>query len=343
MGCVTSLNLNSSLGDNGMDNAVFASGASAIIGIRGNRVFRCDPTSGAVLQQADLGNFGRNGCVSYDSGTNKVFCAAWDSPGFTARNATFTISNRNIYRINPATLAVEITADIGTQFSIAAGNAMNEYGISAMDSGAGNIYCRWFQTGVGGVNRGNVGGTLRFSAANMATQVNENEGVIGGYANVIYANVTSTGHDNALFPDQAGGPQAILSDYVSNTEVLISAAFPQNMLAVGFAPTQQHVFLSDIAQKIYIYSIAGALLATADTLQSAFNGLKIRYNSNDGKIYVAGGNSNFVAQIDPTNATPTIANGGIVMYSGFDCPVDLVFTGSVRFAVQAGSTPLKSF
>lgn len=319
-----------------MDAAVYDSVDKFIIGIRGNRVFRCDPTSGAILQQADIGTFGRNGCLAYDVGTNKVFASVWDTPGFTSRNGTFTISNRNIYRLNPSTLAVELTADIGTQFSIAAGNAMNECGISAMDASGGNIYCRWFQTGVGGVNRGNVGGSLRFSAANMSTFINENEGVIGGYGNIIYGNVTSTGHDNAIFPDQAGGPQVILSDYVTNGEALVSVPWPANMLAVGFAPTQQHVFVTDIAQQIYVFTTGGVSVTTINTGHSGFNGLSVRYNPNDGNIYVAGGNDNNVAQINP-------ATNALTLIPGFDCPVNFVFTPTTRFAVQAGSTPLKSF
>lgn len=344
MACVTSLSLNPSLPDSPMDMAVDAT--TAIVGIRGNRLFVCDHTSGGLLSQLDVGQYARqNGCLSFDAASGRIYAAAWNTPQWSV-DATFQSSTRNLYRLHLSgnTLVLDQTVDIGSTFSLASNrSAALDVGIMAMHpysvntGGINYIYCKWAARAQLG---GGTGGSLRFNALNLATFNNGSEGFEGGYNNVVYGSIG--GHDNAICPDPAGGPQVVMFDYTSSVENTFNNTLPKLTVAVGFAPVQQHVFVTDLAQKIYIYSTAGALLATADTLQSAFNGLAVRLG-NDGKIYVAGGNSNMVAQIDPTNPAPTIANGGIVMISGFDCPVDIITTSTTRFAVQAGSTPLKAF
>jgi hypothetical protein len=338
MPCQTTLSLNPG-GDNAMDNAVYASGIGAIIGIRGNRLFQCNASTGAIITQADIGTFGRNGCLAYDSGSNKIFCSTWNTPHYDIQLVGLfqtSVANRNLYRINPSTLAVELTLDITTTFNLVNGlghaNDMTaqEAGICAMDSSGGNIYCRWWGNWING---GVSGGSLRFSAANVATFTNGAEGVVGGYPGIVYASIG--GHDNALFCDQQGTQEIVLNDYTAVTENTFHTA-NKNILAVGFAPVQQHVFITDVAQLIYVYSTAGASLTTINTGRANFNGLSVRFDATDGNIYVCGGNDNTIVQINP-------ATNAFVVIPGFDCPVDYVRAGATRFAVQAGSTPLKAF
>lgn len=316
-----------------MDQAVFASNPNLIIGIRGSRLFQCNATTGAVVTTADIGTVGwGKSCLAYDSGSNKVFCSTWNTPEYVIKHIGFfdvPVSERNFYRINPSTLAVELATDFQSNFGVSESDStLQEVGICAMDSSGGNIFCRWWAAPHAG---GSTGGSLMFSAANVATFHNGNEGTQGGFPHVVYGAVA--GNDNAFFVDNQG-LQIIRYDYTANSEHVFSFTPPQNPLVAGFAPVQQHVLVTDVAQKIYVFDLAGALLATIDTLRSGFNGVAARYNSVDGQVYVAGGNDNTVCVINPATNT-------FVIKTGFDVPVDFVFTASKKFAVQAGSTPLK--
>lgn len=77
----------------------------------------------------------------------------------------------------------------------------------------------------------------------------------------------------------------------------------------------------------------GAFISALNTGRAAFNGVSIKVNPYTGLIYAAGAGDNTVIVIDPSTDALTVK-------TGFDFPIDLVFTPTKTFAVQAGSKGL---
>ena len=326
-----------------MDAAVYDSVDNFIIGCRGNRLFVCNPTTGAIQAQLDVGPWasGRSS-LAYDAGSNRIYFAPWNLPQYQLVVSSEN-SKRFVYRLHVAggSLSLDQTIDVDTLAGFAVDNQSSklEVGITAMDSGNGWIFCKWKSASFSGTGGG---GSLRFSAANPASFTNALEGVLGGWNNIAYSSIS--GHDWAFQPDPEGGPEVVFYDYTSGLESVFRVANPRMILAVGADPNN-HVYVTDINQLIYVYHPNGdrntaTLLNTIDTTRSAFNGLSVRYRSTDGFIYVAGGSDNSVAVINTAGSGSLV--GGAVL-TGFDAPVDFVFTPTTRFAVQAGSVPLKAF
>lgn len=314
-----------------MDSACYDSTDNLIIGVRGGRIFKCDPSTGAVQSQADFAQpaFGL-ACCAWDSGSNRVFASVWNQPHFV-NDAAFSVSSpKNIYRIIPSTLATELVIPFDSITGFLNETALWMSGPGAMVAVGGHIYGRMYYAS------NNAGSPkvsfFRFLASNFATNQFHNE-TDGGYANCAYANV---GGDDVLYALDQSDQGFNWYDFTTSANNFgpTNGDTTKVMLAIAFAPVQQHLYVTDQAQFIYVYDTAGAFVSSINTGRSAFNGIQIRFNSNDGLLYAAGFADNTVVVITPsTNA--------FVVKTGFDLPVDFVFTPTKRFCVQQGGTPLK--
>ncbi len=81
-------------------------------------------------------------------------------------------------------------------------------------------------------------------------------------------------------------------------------------------------------------SPSNANVSTIDLGNDNFRPLHARYNSVDELLYIPGGKSDSVAVLDP-------ADDSLSIVTGFDSPLDVVFTDSKAFAVQSGLVGLK--
>jgi len=327
-----------------MDSAIYNSVDKFIIGIRGNRLFVCNPTTGAVVNQLDIGPWASGkSSIAYDAASNRIYAAPWNVPQMPLSGGV-QIGTRSIYRLHSSSgvLSLDQTLDVGTLLATTVGFYPSiELGVTAMDSGNGFIFCR-YQT---------VSNTFKISASTMSftannpvagSVINASEGMIGGWHHVGYAHI---GTDDWLFsPDPGGGPEVVFFDYTTQLESVFQIPNPGTVLAVGADPNN-HVYVTDVAQLIYVYRPNGdrstaTLLNTINTGHTAFSGVSVRRNPTDGFMYVAGAEDNSVAVINTTGSGSLV--GGAVI-GGFDQPIDFVFTPTARFAVQAGAVPLKSF
>lgn len=307
-----------------MDSACYDSTNNLIIAVRGGRVYSCSPVTGAITAQSDYSPLALSGAsVVWDSGTNRCFAVAWNIGHNTGLN--FEYPARNIYRIVPTTLVVDQTTPITSTFGLNLGYAI-EYGLSHLVSSGGWIY---------GVGWSFPFGTfsslvLRFSAANPAV----NSVVTGiGPSYPYFAYVLSGGTNDRIYWNTQG-------TYVSYRDFTLSAGANgpgdslRNRMAVDYAPSVNLLFFTDEYQYVYAYSLTGTFSATIDTGRATFNGVNIRYNPNDGLLYIAGGTDNTVVVLNPTTST-------FVVKAGFDLPWDFVFTPTRSFCVQQGAVGLK--
>lgn len=328
-----------------MDQAVFDSTDNLIIGVRGGRVFKCNATTGAVISSADYSPlaFGPSSIV-WDSGLNRCFSTSWNIGHYNFDN-TKDIAVRNIYRIVPTTLAVDIVKDIYSMFTPGDGAMMPPLlpgpacGFSAMRTSGGNIYATGWD---GGAATGpeevffqispdltTVKNFIRMGS-NAGSSFSPNNSMAVTGTRVFGVEVADAIYWWLDFSDLTYATFG-LSDNLANL---------QGMIALEYAPIQNKIFVTDEFQFVYVFNplfdplTPDPLLATINTGRSLFNGVSIRYNTNDQHLYIAGGADNVVIVMNPANNT-------FVVKTGFDLPCDFVFTPAHKFAVQHGSTPLK--
>lgn len=307
-----------------MDSACYDSTDNLILAVRGGRVYSCNAVTGAISAQSDYSQLALGAAsVVWDSGSNRCFAVGWNVGHNTGLN--FEYPERNIYRIVPTTLAVDQTTPITSTFSLSVGYAI-EYGLSRLVASAGWIY------GVGWAFPFATWSpfVLRFSAANPAVFSKVNS-VGPSYPYCAY--VLSGGTNDRLYWNTQG-TYVSYRDFTSSSTANGPGDSLRNRMAVEYAPGVTRLYFTDEFQYIHSYDLTGAYVATIDTGRAAFNGVNIRYNSVDSRLYIAGGADNTVVVLNPATDTFTVK-------TGFDLPWDFVFTPTRSFCVQQGSVGLK--
>lgn len=317
-----------------MDAACYDSVDNLIIGVRGGRVFQCDASSGAVLNQSDYQQLGLGAAtIVYDSGINRCYAACWNVGHYNVANFS---STRNFYKIIPNTLAVDgAPISFETTFATTIGAGALLAGIASMKNVSGVIYgLAWNST----INPQLC--AIRFQASNLTIKTLASFGSIYGYPSFAYANVGGNDRVYIACPD---ADNVQWWDFTASTSG--SGGFDAGLgyVAIEFGGT--YLFVTRELQFIDVYDVTGAFQSalnlgniasgTINTGRSAFNGVNIRRNPYTGLIYVAGGADDSVFTIDPTLGVLSAVK------LGFDLPFDFVFTPTKTFAVQQGSVPLK--
>jgi hypothetical protein len=186
---------------------------------------------------------------------------------------------------------------------------------------------------------------FKFSAANVAVNFYES---FGGntFPNMCYATVG--GHDRVYICSQ-DADEVQYWDWADSSSNQSAFNATRGFNCIEWAPVQGVLYVCREFQFIDMYTtgVDGGGNSpvysgiTLDTLRSTFNGVAIRYNSNDGLIYVAGGADNTVAVFNPATNVFIGGDPGSRVRAGYDLPCDFVFTGTMKFAVQQGTVPLK--
>lgn len=95
-----------------------------------------------------------------------------------------------------------------------------------------------------------------------------------------------------------------------------------------------HVYLIELGnQRLIKYNLDGTINSLSTLAGATLGGMtmKMRYNSNDGKLYIPCPNANQVIQFDPQ--TDTVSH---IFTTGMDAPHDMVFSPAAQYAVQFG-------
>jgi len=325
-----------------MDSATNAASVGRIIGVRGSRVFKFNPATGVLESQVDLPTFafGRS-CCEYDPITQRVFVGVWNQAVFSNVSPNNTTSVRNIYRISPnagaAAPTVDQTIDISTVLGIASADlAFTQIGVAALRAGNGKMYGRVFRNLGGAVQP--VMGFFQFDPSALAAAATSFD-TEAGFAGCAYGNVGGsdvlfgTDQQNQTINSYDFTGASLTTGATDDTKVLLAMEFVPALIGVHPTP---HLFVTDQSRYIHVYTTALAFVVSIDTGDVNFSGQGIRYDATSDRVYAFGGLSNKVAVIDPT--TLGLASG---LLPGYDIPVDGVFSGTNKWAVQNGSVPLR--
>jgi len=322
MGCPAALDLSLAVsGDLPMDDACYCQTDNVIVGVRGGRAFQFNATTGAILATVDFQQFGLSpSSVVWDSGTNRCFAVCWNTPSFDTINA---VGIRQITRIVPSTLTVDVVLDLATTFGLGFGiGVLMQAGIGTLRSLGGNIY------GMGALSFAAQTNIFKFQASNPA--VNEHHGVGPEYASFALAVI---GGNQRMYWNGVADQDVEWWDFVTVSSGA-GGVDTRNRLSIEYAASVGRFYCPEEFQFIDVYDNTGTFILQLNTGRTNFNGVDIRLNSNDGLLYICGGADNTVIVLNPATNVFTIK-------TGFDLPFRTVFTPTKKFAVQQGAVSLK--
>jgi hypothetical protein len=319
------------LEDMPLNHAVYEPGRDVIYGVSGGYVYKLNATTGEKISSARFfENRFYDSYIAYSSITDKLYVTAWmNDPG----NEPAAINRvKWMFKLNPDTLAVDGTFNIFAS-GVTVAHEYFESGPREMVSVAGDIYFLMFDRS----QSNNACYLMRFDVAgetwDNSSSNNRNIGFSQGLTydadnNVIWVSTQqgATAH--------APAPGVTQSDTVDISGV-------SDPMAKGICYRSGHLYFTlwqgtTIERyKIQKVRISDDNNTTIDLGDTAATPRKIRYWSINDRIYVPTFNANTVVIIDPTTDTVESTK------TGFDSPVDVVFTPTKVWAVQHGAQGLK--
>lgn len=362
--CSKTLSLNTATADNPMDAAIYRPASTSIFAVRSGYVYEFS-LGGTQLRVAKFTNpcFSKS-CMAYDSVHDKLWVGTmgdWAAglngdPG----GALPSLSSAGLYRVDPVTLSLEVHVD-PTQ-AVMGGFFFN---------GAAYVYTMPMTGGTNIISQGPGSGFYDIIFANgklwACFAAERAFGVTSGYGmsfdptNPVGSNlqfslwaiaemqctydgskVWFNGYGDDLF--QEDWPWAINADWSP-----VDAAHPvwNNFDAPSpprangahgacqFTPQNGgFVYLIELAnQRLVKYNLSGVAVSLINLPGATLGGMtmRLRYNSNDGKLYIPCPNANQVIQFDPQ--TDTVSH---IFTTGMDAPHDMVFSPAAQYAVQFG-------
>lgn len=325
------------IADMPLDTAIYHADLGYIVGVRGGYIFKFNSSTGLLLSAGRFANAAfQYGCVCYGHFTGKLYATGWHDPMFNGA------ANRRIYTITPATLAVDSSYDI-TPIMVGS--------YAGIGDGPKTIYCR----DIGGVdqllvyNESNtgaarrlmrivtplVGSPVHWSSANIST---------GGWVEIDYAP-----SDMFYIVDRG-------SRYVTRLTATMTWDMDTDSIPVGYSNQMSSVvnpggtYLYATTNTQYMFPLpndgspVGAVIDLGSGATATPNPYRVRWNGvaigAGAKLYVPGYKSDAIHVVDLDAHTPA-QTSDVTVKTGFDCPVDVVFTGTKIWAIQHGVNPLK--
>lgn len=333
MGCFKTLALNQAAAAtiDMFTEAVYVPGIDKILAVSGPYVVKCNADTGARETAVRVASpvYGTMRIV-YHAANAMVYVSTWACPA----NQNFTAwPKREVWPVDPTTMtvgaALGIDAFMGQPIL---STQQAEAGPRWMVSEGNYIYLVY--------RNGSVAPLRRFNPTNTADRI------VSGSATNTTGLWTEQGSSDGtyLYMCDASAQrlkQAILATTLQNDNCNLAPYTPisavwcptvskpyatdgeGNMLRIDDIPTDSYT-----AFDLNDNGVVPGTLGTCDPV-------RIRYRSSDGHLYLACPTPNAVIDYNPNTDT------GVIHSTGFNNPVDVVFTASKAFAVQDYSTGLK--
>lgn len=347
MSCSASFTISPYGGDTPLDQAVYSATQDKIYGVRGGYVHEFNATTGALIQSSRYACPGfSEASIAYDTVNNKIFCSVWDDYAFeNDGDARYDIIvSRKLFRLFPATLAVETSAEINGV------GGFPGYVGATYESGFIGPHRILYYNGVLYCASGNSTLGSKLCAINVSTLAVATNGqaLTWNQGKWIDFCVQPAGAEPMqiwtvlpfyeVYPCASPALTYAASNYYAYDATHYGASF-NIIYGVCWCPSNGKIYgtcrkptVVTFTPNTAIHAFPVSTIATGDANATPY---RIAYNSNDGLIYVPGYKSNNVVIIDP--ATDTV----VETQSGFDSPFDVVFTPTKKWAVQQGAIGLK--
>lgn len=343
MGCVKSLALNlTQSGEFPMDDAVYVASIDKILGSAGAYIHQCNAATGAREASARVAAplWGPSR-VAYHAADGLVYFVGWSDLGYVDPSAGDMSDNIDLFPIVPASLAVGPGVGIKAAFTDL--QSFTSYGLNGVQAllSLGNYLYFAFRYQ-------RIGGQMFRINPNNVTQKNTS-----GSAGWDGWNVNSIGTDGSFiyhpYPDGRIYQNAL--DYTSRSRCQLSLATEtpvgvdvdgSNAYAVcGNAILIKVLTVAPLGPGTYTtFNLEDGAVITDAVLNVKPNRIKycnVLGNPHFGKFAIPCQNTDTIIFFDPLAG----ANPRGFSVSGYDGPVDVVFTPSASFAVQTGPVGLK--
>lgn len=304
-------------GEMPLNSAVHEPSRDRIYAVRDNWVFELSASTGAKVSQYRFAAAGvpSDTYIDYDSTTDRLWATYWRSTQNANGAAT---DGKYLVKINPSDIT-DVTLYTFT-------GAMSVGGFTGRwDGGPRQIITR---AGIGWAiySAGQAPPQERLVRINLLVPSVTHTGVISAAAstwgNFTYDGTNLAGCSNAPSVDGQRWSAATLASIGSITGS--GVLFPY---AVAFSGTSYYM----ATNSQFVVKGGGTVI---DLGRASANPHNIRYNSNDGLIYIPLYRDDTVAVLNP-------ADDSFVIKTGFTNPFDAVFTPTKKFAVQHSSIGLK--
>lgn len=331
MGCQATLTLSQPQNDMPFQDATYAPSVDKIFGVMGPYLVKCNATTGARESSVRVTSPVLNDCrLAYHAATDTVYVATWNEPNLQWYSLTHP--NRDIYPVNPATMVVAPRLNVPasdplTNYDFSTGSF---FGPRCVMSAGNYLYVRW-QSDVGASNY------ARFNPTNIADHNTQ----AGATQLVFWAEHAGIGGGNIFVPNP-WGPRIDFAplNYDLNGDwdncpvpayIPIACAYADNVGKCYVACGDTNLLrIDNPAGGLFTPLLLGPVQANADPC-------RIRYRTSNQKLYLPCMTANGILIWNPATDLP----GDAVFKTGFDNPVDVVFTPTKAFAVQNSSVGLK--
>lgn len=325
------------IADMPLDTAIYHADLGYIVGVRGGYIFKFNSSTGLLLSAGRFANSAfQYGCVCYGHFTGKLYATGWHDPMFNGA------VNRRVYTITPATLAVDSAYDL---------TPIMPGAYTGLGDGPRTIYC----CNIGGAdqlliyNEDTNGGTRRWMRVVPP--------LVGSPSTWTSGNITTGGWaemdlgSGSTFWLVDRGSRHITQRSATMVFLMDTANVPigySNQLSGLANPGGLYLYASTNTQYMFPIPNDGSPVGPAIDLGSGVsatpNPYRVRWNGlaigSGAKLYVPGYKSDAIHVVDLDSHTPA-QTSDVTVKTGFDCPIDVVFTGTKIWAVQHGINPLK--
>lgn len=316
-----------------LDQAVYVPSVGGrpayIAGVYGGYLYTFDPATGAasatLKSRISVPPFS-DSSLAYNPADDRLYLAHWNDPASGTPLLTDATGQR-LYQINADTLAVITTWDLNVLDPGPLGHWLYWCGMHRIICNAGKIYGTYFVRGSGFRPHGFVFSFDPATATFVSTVTNNTLGgwlglAINGSQLWLAAADTKKVYTMALADITNGG--TIAPSYTTGAP----ANFDLCVVPSGNA------YLTTKTGVIRRLTSGGSDRGNLTLPGASPYVLCVRYNPFNGLVYAPDVNNNSVNVINP-------ADDSVTVKTGFDSPLDMVFTPTKIFAVQSGRTALK--
>lgn len=328
--CSKAYTINSG-GDVPLDSAIYSSNLGQIVGVRGQYLYTFNATTGAKISEKRIADDFIFAEASVAEVGSFLYVALWRR---VARPTPFASYAGDIIRVTPATLAPT---------ALGLGNSITGSGIGFSNLVTDGTFL-YGTTGYSGQGTGS--GMFQCDPLNaIATYVERTLLDVRGVVDLIWDADPAT---TSVWRVYGGGPEvygiyaptfpAVVRNVVNPTPAFICggtiAPATHQMYCVGMNST---VLKVDIATAVASLPVNFDLCTASSLaiLAASAKPCKIKYNAEDGLIYVPTWSGDTVEVLDPASDTITSIK------TGFTAPHDCVFSPGHKWAVQQSAQGLK--
>lgn len=325
-------------GETPLDDAVYVAATDKIYGMLGPHIIKFNATTGAKESINRIFSPAYGTCrICYHAPLNTLYVTLWNSPINQHFDPPVSWAHRGIYPVNPVSLIVG--AALNVTWSWFDDETWGSGPRAIMSAGGTYLY---FASGYANTNSPvTLWRVNPLNVADRAQAIDASSGGASGFnqhatdgvsifvaspssARIYKYNLSLGGPEPCNIPGPyqfIDNPVAVEYSPVGGGAVYVVCGTTNMFKVTGFTP--------DVISAIDISTVAPATATRRP--------VRIRYRSSDQKLYLPCQNNNAILVWNPATDNP----GDADWKTGFDSPIDVVFTPTKAWAVQNGIVGLK--